>query len=140
MRTQIETAPGYRPSGKAEVKPKSAKTLKPSPAMLLVLLNLGAGREPNDHLYGRSQFGGYNGTRAALIARGWVDPYTMALTDAGRHVAGLDGAQENFECFTCIGCGATGVQSRTGRPRSYCDDCAPAVAQLIRPGRRAPVA
>lgn len=74
--------------------------------MLLVLLNLGAGREPNDHLSGRSHFGGYNGTRAALISRGWVDPYTMALTDAGRHAAGLDEAQEDFECFRCIGCGA----------------------------------
>lgn len=54
-----------------------------SPQMLTMLQNVAAGRSPTTGLSGRSQMGGANNTRAALMSRGWITA-EYALTDAGR--------------------------------------------------------
>jgi hypothetical protein len=67
------------------------RTGKPTASMLLVLQNLRDGRPPWAHVHGRSQHGGMNSTRKALIERDLVTYHldrTMHLTSAGIALVG----------------------------------------------------
>jgi hypothetical protein len=55
--------------------------------MRRVLENLADGLPAADHLRGMSQHGGFNNTRAALIARGWMT-LELEITQAGREMIG----------------------------------------------------
>lgn len=68
-------------------KRKPARTPSLTPTMRLALKNLADGLPPDNHCRGRSEFGGFNNTRAALIQRGWMTA-DHQLTDAGRTVIG----------------------------------------------------
>lgn len=61
---------------------------KPPAGVLRALRKIARGLHPTDGLYGRSEFGGWTATRAAIHRRGLVDwsGDTPALTDAGRAV------------------------------------------------------
>lgn len=64
------------------------KTARPAtPRMRQALENLADGLPADNHCRGRSEFGGFNNTRAALIARGWMTA-RHEITDAGREVIG----------------------------------------------------
>lgn len=56
-----------------------------TPAMRKVLIRLRDGRDPTGHLFGRAAWGGWAGTRIALIRRGYMNAtLPMKITDAGR--------------------------------------------------------
>jgi hypothetical protein len=65
-----------------------AKTNSPaSSKMRQMLENVADGLPYNHHCHGRSEFGGANNTRAALMQRGWLT-LDYQITTAGREVIG----------------------------------------------------
>lgn len=72
-------------------------TTKLTPAMRAVLENMAAGRLATHHLRGRSEMGGFERTRIALLSRGLIETrygasIIDAITDKGRAALKASGA------------------------------------------------
>lgn len=64
--------------------------MKPSPAQRQALESCVKHGSPTYHLRGMSAWGGWGGTREALLRRGWLDT-GLKITAAGRQAIGLPG-------------------------------------------------